>query len=149
MSVEDNKRVALTTANEIVCNRKLDLIDEVIHPDYRYTGPGGLSAHGPAGYRGLVDLFTSACSDLRSDVETVVAEGDWVSMIFRVTGANDGVFLGKSPTGRALNMRGIINCRIADGKVIEQVEMFDVVAMMRQLGLTEADFPVGDGDSHP
>jgi hypothetical protein len=30
---------------------------------------------------------------------------------------------------------GIIDCRIADGKVIEQVEMFDFALILQQLGL--------------
>ena len=137
MSLDENKKLAMSTAQEIVSGRRLDLIPEIIHPDYTYRGQAGFTAKGPDGYRAVVETFQAAFSDLRSDIQVAIAEGDWVSMMFEVTGKNDGIFLGHPATGRQVTIRGIINCRISDHKVIEQVEMFDYVGLLQQLGLAE------------
>lgn len=138
MSLEENKRIALRTANELVTEGRLDLAEEVLHPDYRYLGPVGLRAEGPNGYRSLVTMLKHAFADLATKVEAIVAENDWVSMRFRVTATSTGEFLGKPTNGGPVDFVGIIDCRIADGKVIEQVEMFDFGLILQQLGLTPA-----------
>jgi len=135
MSLEENKRIAMRTANELVNEGRFDLVGEILHPDYRYYGPVGLRAEGPDGYVSLVTMLKHAFADLATKVELVVAENDWVSMRFRVTARSTGEFLGQPTSGGPVDFIGIIDCRIADGKVIEQVEMFDFALILQQLGL--------------
>jgi predicted ester cyclase len=135
VSIEDNKRIAMRTANDLVNAGRLELAEEILHPEYRYYGPVGLRSEGPNGYRSLVTTLRHAFADLSTQVELVVAENDWVSMRFRVSGTSTGEFLGQPTNGGPVDFVGIIECRIADGKVIEQVEMFDYGLILQQLGL--------------
>jgi predicted ester cyclase len=135
VSIEENKRIAMRTANELVNANRLELVEEILHPDYRYTGPVGLRAEGPNGYRSLVTALRAAFADLNSELLLVVAENDWVCMRFRVTGKSTGEFFGQPTNGGPVDFDGIILCRIADDKVIEQVELFDYELVLQQLGL--------------
>jgi predicted ester cyclase len=134
-SIEENKRIAMRTANELVCEGRLDLVEEIIHPDYRYRGPVRLTAVGPGGYRSFVTMLLAAFSDLSTNVRTLTGEGDWVTMAFDASGKNTGEIFGQPASGNSVDFGGIIMCRIADGKVIEQFEMFDFALLMQQLGL--------------
>ena len=139
---EDHKRVARCMANDIVTGRKVEFIEDVLHPDYVWYGPSGATARGFDGYRALVGTFHSAFPDLISTVHTMYGEGEWVTMLFQVTGVNDGDFLGHVATHKSVDFGGMIALRFADnGKIIEQFEMFDWPKLMQQLGLAPHSVP--------
>ena len=80
-------------------------------------------------------MFRGAFSDLRFDVEdTAVADGTVWSRV-RITGTNDGEFMGMPATGKSVDFQGIDITRINDaGKAVEHWGVSDTMAMMQQLG---------------
>ena len=67
-------------------------------------------------------------------IETMIAQGDRVGMIFRVTGTHQGNFLGIPATGKTFEFQEMAMFRLADGKVTESWFMADEAGLMRQLG---------------
>jgi predicted ester cyclase len=143
LSVEDDhKRVTRLMADGIVTGRKVELIDEVCHPDYVWYGPSGAQVNGRDGYRALVGVFHTAFPDLQSKICVMIAEGEYVSIRCRVTGVNDGPFLAGPATHKPVDFNLLINLRFADGMIIEQYEIFDWPTLMQQLGLEPVSVPV-------
>jgi predicted ester cyclase len=65
----------------------------------------------------------------------IVAEDDRVIYLGRITGTHTGSFFQYGPTGNKVDVFGINDFRLRDGKVIERWGIFDVLGMMRQMGI--------------
>jgi predicted ester cyclase len=136
--LEANKAIALRLA-EVFNGRRLDLLEDVLHPEFRERGlsafpPAGAEV-GPGGRRNLYEMFYRAIPDARAEVLQVVAEGDKVVLLDRFGGTHRGEFLGRPGTGDRIEWLAIHIYTIRDGKVLEDAVMTDALAMTQQLGL--------------
>ena len=82
--------------------------------------------------------------DLQVTVEDRAAEGDRVTTRFTSRGTHGGT-RGHRPTGRRVEVTGIVISRIAGGKIAEDYTNFDALGMMQQLGVIPAPEPVLPG----
>jgi predicted ester cyclase len=76
----------------------------------------------------------TAFPDRADVIETLIAEGDRVGMIFRVSATHQGNFYGIPATGRKVEFQEMGLFRLADGKVTESWFMADEAGIMHQLG---------------
>jgi steroid delta-isomerase-like uncharacterized protein len=87
-------------------------------------------------------MYTAAFPDLRMDPEDVLPSGDKVVARVRVTGTHEGEFLGIPATGRGIDVQVIDIVRFGDdGLAHEHWGVFDVMAMMQQLGVVPEGGP--------
>jgi predicted ester cyclase len=75
-----------------------------------------------------------AIPDRADVIEDMIAEGDQVGMLFRVTGTHRGDFYGIAPTGKTVNVYEAGIFRVADGKIVESWFMADEAGLLKQLG---------------
>lgn len=85
---------------------RLDLAPEILHPEVSFRGSIGVAAYAPSEVCDYVTMVTNALSDYRCDVEALVVEGHQASARVRFSGIHTGVFLERSPTGRAVTWMG-------------------------------------------
>jgi predicted ester cyclase len=133
-----NKAIALRLV-QVFNGRRLDLLEDVLHPEFRGRGisafpPDGPDV-GPGARRKLYEMFYQAIPDARAEVLDVVAEGDKVVLVDRFGGTHRGEFFGRPGTGDRIEWIAIHIYTIRDGKVLEDAVMTDALAMMQQLGL--------------
>jgi len=83
--------------------------------------------------QGLVNVF-AAFPDMRYEVLHLVGEGDLVAVGLVGTGVHGGDFFGIAPTGREVSFRGMYHCRVADGKIVEDWDVFDLLTPALRLG---------------
>ena len=77
----------------------------------------------------------AAFPDMRMEPEDVLVDGDKVVVRARMTGTHEGEFLGMPPTGKSIDVQLIDIIRFGDdGLAHEHWGVFDVMAMMQQLG---------------
>ena len=69
-------------------------------------------------------------------IEEVIAEGDRVGLLFRVTAAHTGNLFGIPPTGKKVDVYEMAMLRIVDGQMVEGWFMMDEAALLLQLGAT-------------
>lgn len=82
-------------------------------------------------HRELMDAF----SDVRVEIEDIIAEDDRVAARLMVSGVHDrGVFAGREPTDKRVGYASFRFYRIADGKVVETWAMQDRLGLLQQLG---------------
>lgn len=133
MTIEDNKAVYQRFLEEVFNQGRLELVDELLAPDYVFhDAPPGMPA-GPEAIRQVVTMFRTAFPDLHIDIEAMVAEGDTVVVRATTRGTHQGPLLGVAPTGRRVAMSGLTMVTVRDGRVVESWVKNDVAGLMRQL----------------
>jgi len=136
--LEANKAIALRLV-EVFNGRRLDLLEDVLHPQFRGRGISAFAPDkpevGPGARRKLYEMFLQAIPDARGAVLDVVAEGDKVVIVDRFGGTHRGEFLGRPGTGDRIEWMAIHIYTIRDGKVLEDAVMTDALAIAQQLRL--------------
>ena len=137
---EENKAIAFRLV-EVFNSRRLDLLESVLHPEFRGRGISAFPPEGPGvgpgARRRLYETFYQAIPDARADVLTVVAEGDKVVVLDRFGGTHRGEFFGRPGTGNHIEWNAMHIYTIRDGKVLEDAVMTDALAIVQQLGLVQ------------
>ncbi len=130
---KQNKAIARRIFEEIETQGNLNAADEVFSSDFVGHMPMG-DLHGPASMKQFVTSLRTGFPDLYSTVEDQVAEDDRVVTRFRARGTHRGEFMGVPASGKPMDISGIIVCRFANGKIIEQWGMPDLLSLMQQIG---------------
>ena len=82
------------------------------------------------------EMFRAAFSDLRMEAEDVIESGDKAWARIRITGTNDGEFMGMPATGKSVDFQAVDIVRVNDeGVAAEHWGVTDTMTMMQQLGV--------------
>lgn len=110
---------------------------EVLAPHYNRVRGGNLHLANNARDQGWPHpaLYLRAALPDRVDVmEQVIADGDRVGLLFRVTGTHTGNFFGIPATGKRIDVHEVALLRIVNGRMVEGWYMMDEAELLRQLG---------------
>jgi predicted ester cyclase len=143
--MEKNKAIARRIYDEVLNQRRLDLLEELVRPDYVEHHPLPGQREGVEGIRDRYRMLIEGL-DAHFSVEDVIAEGDRVVVRWVNRGTNIGEFLGAPATNRPFSTEGIDIYRIEDGKLAEHWHVVDLYGQMVQLGQLPAP-AVRDPDS--
>ncbi len=121
--------------DDILNQGRFDVLDEIIHPDYRYEGPDGAQLHGPDELEQLIGSFRAGFSDFHAAITSEVEDGGLVAMTMTLTGTHDGEFDGFPPTGAFMTLPIAVFSRIDGDRIIEDREFYDTGTMLAQLGV--------------
>jgi steroid delta-isomerase-like uncharacterized protein len=137
VSVEANKVVMRRYFDEIWNQRRLELLDELVAPEYvSYANPG--LEPGPAGLRPVFDSVLATFPDIHFSMDDMLAEGDRVVTRWTMEGTQQGEFMGRPGSGRRVRYSGISIDRVVDGKIVEHWRVSDDLGMLQQLGIIPA-----------
>jgi predicted ester cyclase len=132
-TAEKNKAVVRRVFTEILSQGKFEAGAEIYAKDYVNHGTTkdiGLEVS-QASDRG----WRSAFPDLEMTVEKEIANGDFVTVLWRGRGTNTGSGNGLNATGKKVDGRGISIFRVADGKIEEEWTEYSGLLILQQLGL--------------
>lgn len=124
---EDVVRTCLTEASR----GNYDVFATILTPGY-IVHPE--EARGAAGLQEVVDGYRAALGDLCVDVEQQFSTGDRVATVSTVRGIHAGELMGTAPTGREVAFAMITISRFEDGRIAEEWEIADTVALLAQIG---------------
>lgn len=129
MSVEANEVALARIVDELLNGQDLDVLDELVHPDY-VDGYGGFRRDH---YRELLLQTFAVFPDMFLTVEDVVGEGDVVVGRFTLRGTHLGEFLGLEPTGKRIEFAAIGWLEFRDRKMVARWNLSDVYGLLEQL----------------
>jgi steroid delta-isomerase-like uncharacterized protein len=132
-TVDENKEIVRRL--EAIWDGDLDIVDELVAEDFLNHNPLVPDAPpGPEGFKQNVSALQAAFPNIEFTTEDVIAEGDKV--VFRAVGhgTHEGELMGVDPTGREVELAGIVIFRIDGGQVVERWALFDLIGLLRQLG---------------
>jgi predicted ester cyclase len=107
MSIDENKAVVGRFIDEVLIGGNVDVVDELLAPDYMNRAMGT----DLAAFKGMLTGLAAALPSRRFDLEDMVAEGD--AVVARFTAEMTDA------TGKTISMRGLTYYRLADGRIVE------------------------------
>ena len=138
MDQERNKANLQHLYDEVMNGHRVDAADELITPDRPDHDPNlpPEFTEDREGFKNLFRMFIAAFPDLRFTPHFMVADGDMVVSYNTVQGTHRGAFMGAPATGNSFSVINADFCRFTDeGLIAEHWGVFDMGAMMRQLGV--------------
>src|SRR6267378_752557 len=132
--LERNKAVALRYKETM--NRRVPT-EEFFAPGYKRTRAGLQHLANNARDQGFANPGTGlrdAIPDRVDVIEDIIADGDRVGMLWRLTGTHKRDLYGIPPTGRKIDIHELGILRLANGKITEGWFMADEAGLLRQLG---------------
>ena len=135
MSSDANKHVVRAYVETVFNHQQLERAHEFVAADYLDHAALPGQAPGLAGAKHKWAMFLAGLPDLRVTIEELVAEGDKVAVRRSYEGTHQGELLGIPPTGKQVRIGGISIIWLADGKLAEQWEQLDRLALLQQLGV--------------
>jgi predicted ester cyclase len=120
MSAEQNKAIVLRMFEEAFNQRKPELADELVSPDFVDHTPIMGEPTGPAAFKYLYGALTRGMPDLRFSIEDSLAEADRVALRWVLSGTNTGGLAGRPPTNQPVEEHAIVIFRVVDGKITER-----------------------------
>jgi len=133
MSVEENK-ATVRAVEEAWDSQDLDALDQYFADDFdnSLSGmpglPGGLAGAKMA-HQGVMQAFP----DRKVAIEDIFGEGDEVFVRTRVTGTNQGGFLGTPANGNPFDIAAVGTYGFRDGKIVSHWGLNDGMTLMMQL----------------
>jgi predicted ester cyclase len=107
--------------------------DRDLRPDFiDHAAPPG-TPPGPDSAKNWIAMVRSAFPDIRVTEEQIIASGDLVGVLGHWEGTHNGPFFGIEPTGRSVEMRGIVLWRIVDGQLAERWAVLDYDALLQAI----------------
>ncbi len=132
----DNKAIVRRLYEEVWNKRKLDLISEIISPSHALHAPNiSGSSLGPEAYKRQILLFLAGYSDLRFNIEDMIAEQDKVVACWTFSGTHRGDYMGIPATNKKVSVDGMTIHHVAGGKIMDSYSNWDALGMMQQLGV--------------
>ena len=104
---------------------------DYVRHDLRATN----AAPGPEGQKQIARAFRTAFSDLRFEVEIVIAEVDYVAARWTARGTHTGSWGAVEATGRPMTLFGVNIFRFEHGRVAEIWNHRDDLGLHEQLGV--------------
>jgi steroid delta-isomerase-like uncharacterized protein len=98
--------------------------------------PGG-TCKGHAGIEQFIKAYFTAFPDVRCVAEDILADGDKVVLRWRCTGTHRGPLQGIAATGRHVDVPGTAIYRLAGGKIVDEISVWDTLFMMQQIGVVD------------
>lgn len=133
-TIERNKRNIRRFFEDTHANR-VDVVDELATPDVVTHGFPGGNPEGRDAYKQFFVGLNKAFPDMRSTIESMVADSEQVAVRFTVTGTHSAPYMGIPPQGRKVNFTGMVLYRLRDGRIAEVWLHPDNVTILQQLGV--------------
>lgn len=137
-TAEANTELIDRVWDEAVENGEMAVIEEAVTNDYvLHTSGASEPIQGPDGLKQYKRALRAAFPDLSVTIEDRIVGEEAVVDHYRMRGTHEGDFQGIAPTGTEVEFTGIIIHYLEDGKIVENVAEFNVLALMEQLGVVE------------
>lgn len=126
-----NKETIRNLYEHILNDRKTELLDELISPDY--VGLNG--AKGVSGFSGPVLSVIAGFPDIKWTIEELIASGDKVVVRWHWVGTNSAPFRSIPASNKQVTDTAIAIYQLKEGKVINAVIQGDRLGVLTQIGV--------------
>lgn len=129
-----NATAMQTWIDQVINAGRLELVDEIASPDYRYRNPSD-ELRGTEAIKGLFAAYREAFPDFHVRVDDRIVSGERMAQAVTITGTHEGEFMGIPATQRRVEFRGVVMSRFEDGRIVDEWEIVDQYGFLRQLGV--------------
>ncbi|QRY77752.1 ester cyclase [Pseudomonas sp. PDNC002] len=133
----DQDRATVVRWYEAFDQNSPSVLDQILSDDWEDIPAAKGQAAGPAGAKAVLEHLHGSFSDFSIKVEEVLQDGNKVIVRSRISGIQTGVFLGRAPTHRRIDIRATDIHEINAGKIVRTWHMEDWMTGLHQLGVLE------------
>ncbi len=119
--------------DQILAHCRFGRVREAYSPAAHWSGPGGRRLFGWGEITGWFTALIGSFGDARINIQHVAAVDDMIAVRWELTGTHDGAALYGAPTREPIYILAVTHWRIAHGVIVDEVTVFDEVALMRQM----------------
>jgi predicted ester cyclase len=119
--------------DRILNHRRFGLVRDAYSPAAHWAGPGGRHLFGWGEITGWFTALIGSFGDARVRVQHVAAVDGMIAVRWELAGTHDGGALYGAATGQPVYILAVTHWRIAHGMIVDEVTVFDEVALMRQM----------------
>ena len=120
---ETNKAVVRRYIEEVINQKKVELIDELFAPEMRAQVREHFSGSDPF-------------PDGREEIKDLVAEGNTVMVRWNFKGTHLGTYLDIPATGKSIEMIGFAVYYLENGLIVDDLMLTSNFGALRQMGVT-------------
>lgn len=132
---EESKVVLKRLFDDILNGGKLEVLDEIVSPDFfNHSTAMGVTPD-REGWRASLGMLLAGYADMHYEVSDLIGEGEMAALRFDTQGTHIGNLFGAAPTGKKVYWSGMFICRVVDGKMVERWELRTDLKTMKQLGV--------------
>jgi predicted ester cyclase len=141
--LDTNKALVRRFYEEVVNTGNVELVEEFLAPDFVEVADGKRYAIGCDGAKAHITGVRATYPDLTVEIETQIAEGDWVATCITAKGTHLGQWLGIKPTGKELTFTGVNIDRVVGGKIVEHGGAANMLGPLLEAGAIKVVGPKG------
>lgn len=112
----------------------LSILEEVIHPNYKYLSPHS-QLKGIGELRDFIKAFRNAFPDLNLRIDDFFSSDNRTCTAFTLKGTHEQDFMGIAATKKFVEIQGMVMSRIKDNKILEDREILDNLTFFQHLGV--------------
>ncbi len=130
---QDPHSFAAAFFDQIIAHRRFGRVREAYSPAAHWAGPGGRRLFGWGEIAGWFTALIGSFGDARIHIQHIAAVDDVIAVRWELVGTHDGGALYGIATGEPVYILAVTHWRIAHGVIVDEVTVFDEVALMRQM----------------
>ncbi len=132
-TTDANKALVRRFVQEIFAEGRPEAVDELVAADF-VSHTFGITDDGIAKLKAASQRVHASLTDVRFDVEDMVAEDDRVAVRLTASGTATADFMGMPAAGKSYRIGEMHFFRVREGKVAEHWHQYDAAGQMKQLG---------------
>lgn len=109
------------------------MADEYLAEDFVRHDPDMGDVRGREKYKEFIEMNRTAFPDYHETIENIITQGDTVMYRWTLRGTQEGEFMGVAPTGNEIEVTGMIDMHLEDGRITELWGNFDALGLLKQL----------------
>lgn len=117
----------------VVNHRRFGRVRAAYSPAAHWAGPGDRRLFGWGEITGWFTALIGSFGDARVSIQHVAVVDDMIAVRWELAGTHDGGALYGPATGEPVYILAVTHWRIADGVIVDDVTVFDEIALMRQM----------------
>jgi predicted ester cyclase len=129
----DPQAFARAFFDHILNHRRFGLVRDVYSPAAHWSGPGGRRLFGWGEITGWFTALVGSFGDARINIQHVAAVDGMIAVRWELAGTHDGGALYGTASGQPVYILAVTHWRVAYGVIVDEVTIFDEIALMRQM----------------
>ncbi|HSQ29461.1 MAG TPA: ester cyclase [Gemmatimonadaceae bacterium] len=138
MNITEKKALSRRSIEAVWNDGKLDAIDNVLAPNFRYVDPSGsFELKSAEEYKKYVQSIRKAFPDINLKIDEQIAEGDTLVSVVKITATHEAEFLGVPPSHKKATIPMVVIEHFEGDKVANVFALWDTLTFLRTAGAFE------------
>ena len=134
-SINADIKMYSDTWNQVINEREIELINTNSFDENATVVSASGNIVGLEAFKAHYNNYLTGFSDAEFKIVDIFGQGNKIVKHWNFKGTHDGDFFGIPATGKKVDLSGVTLVKMRNGKIAQEQDFFDSMALMQQLGL--------------